>query len=106
MQAGDVITTENMRAIRPGSGLPVKYYDAVVNSHFSNININSNFKITHIHKDSAKCSNTIHSCDCLTATQNYIFTRNCIFFNNIDNLHMKIIAGAILLLSLVKEIAF
>ena len=30
MKAGDVITEENMRAIRPGSGLPIKYYDAVM----------------------------------------------------------------------------
>ena len=30
LKAGDILTHENMRAIRPGLGLPPKYYDAVV----------------------------------------------------------------------------
>ncbi|MBN2689843.1 MAG: pseudaminic acid synthase [Gammaproteobacteria bacterium] len=31
LQAGDIITEDNMRAIRPGYGLPVKYYDDLLN---------------------------------------------------------------------------
>jgi N-acetylneuraminate synthase len=30
MQAGEVFTTENLRAIRPGLGLPTKYYDILL----------------------------------------------------------------------------
>jgi sialic acid synthase SpsE len=30
MKAGDVITEKNMRSIRPGYGLPPKYYDVVM----------------------------------------------------------------------------
>ena len=30
MKAGDVLTTENLRCIRPGMGLPPKYFDQVL----------------------------------------------------------------------------
>ncbi|AOX03976.1 pseudaminic acid synthase [Moorena producens PAL-8-15-08-1] len=30
MQAGDILTPKNLRAIRPGSGLPTKYYDVLL----------------------------------------------------------------------------
>jgi sialic acid synthase SpsE len=30
MQAGDTFTSENLRAIRPGSGLPAKFYDILL----------------------------------------------------------------------------
>jgi N-acetylneuraminate synthase len=35
MKAGDTITEENMRAIRPGLGLPTKYYDVVLGKKVS-----------------------------------------------------------------------
>ena len=30
MKAGDIITDKNMRSIRPGLGLPPKYYDLII----------------------------------------------------------------------------
>lgn len=35
MKAGDVLTRENVRAIRPGSGLPVKYMDIIIGKKVS-----------------------------------------------------------------------
>lgn len=35
MKAGDVLTQANVRAIRPGLGLPTKYIDAVIGKHVS-----------------------------------------------------------------------
>ena len=33
MKAGDVLTERNLRRIRPGSGLPPKYYDVLLGKH-------------------------------------------------------------------------
>ena len=30
LKAGDLLTTENMRCVRPGMGLPPKYYDIIL----------------------------------------------------------------------------
>ena len=30
LKAGDVLTTENLRCVRPGLGLPPKYYDVLL----------------------------------------------------------------------------
>ena len=34
VQAGDVVTPENVRSIRPGYGLPPRYYDDVMGLRF------------------------------------------------------------------------
>jgi sialic acid synthase SpsE len=33
MKKGDILTRENLRAIRPGLGLPPKYYDMLLGKH-------------------------------------------------------------------------